>query len=177
MNGRVIWITGLSGAGKSTLAEEFAKKFRQNIGLIVHLDGDKLRAVFGALEESSNSFTRGSRLSIAMQYSKLCKLISEQDMPVVISTISMFEEIYDWNRKNLKNYYEVFLDIPLEILKKRDPKNLYSRFDRGEIKNISGLDLEIDIPSNPDWLIKFDDDKKSPKLAEELINRVMIGKT
>tara|TARA_B100000035_G_scaffold310782_1_gene319197 strand:+ start:476 stop:1045 length:570 start_codon:yes stop_codon:yes gene_type:complete len=157
---RTIWITGLSGSGKSTLAAKVVN-FLKNKGLpVIHLDGDKLREVFGSSKDLKKNHSRKSRIFLAMQYSLLCQLISNQGVIVVCSTISMFKEVHEWNRANLSNYIEVFLKVPLEELKRRDPKKIYQRYDIGKLKNVAGLDLLVDEPKKPDWLFDFNSDKK-----------------
>ena len=47
--------------------------------------------------------------------------------------MSLFHEIHSWNRENIENYVEVFLDVPLFELEERDPKGLYAKFKKGEI--------------------------------------------
>ena len=92
------------------------------------------------------------RLALALQYARLCQIISCQGQTVVIATISMFNEVYSWNRVNIPRYFEVYLKVPFEELRRRDPKNIYSRFDSGELKNIAGFDLPIDEPRTPEWM-------------------------
>ena len=66
---------------------------------------------------------------------------------MVVTTISMFEEIYTYNRKTLENYLEVYIQCDLEELKKRDQKGLYSAALKGQIKNVVGVDLSFDEPN------------------------------
>ena len=124
------------------------------------MDGDQLRDVFGLSEDSKKNHTRESRISLAMQYAHLCQLISSQGVIVVISTISMFNEVHNWNRINLQNYIEVFLRVPLKELRRRDPKGIYHRYDTGKLKNVAGLDLLVDEPKTPDWLFDFNLDEE-----------------
>ena len=168
---RTIWITGLSGSGKSTLATEVVTSLK-NKGLpVVHLDGDELREVFRLSKDSKKNHSKESRILLAMQYSSLCKLISTQGITVVCSTISMFKEVYKWNRANLSNYIEVFLKVPLDELKKRDPKKIYQRYNNGELKNVAGLDLLVDEPKTPDWLFDFTSDKQYT--VEYMANKII----
>ena len=60
---------------------------------------------------------------------------------VVIATISMFHKIHEWNRKNLPGYFEVFLDVPINELQKRDTKKLYKNISNGVISEVVGLDI------------------------------------
>ena len=157
---RTIWITGLSGAGKTTLGGAVVSLLRNKNLPVIFLDGDQLRDVLGLSLQSNTNHSRQSRLLLAMKYSKLCKIISEQKITVVIATISMFREVHDWNKANLSNYFEVFLKVPLKELRRRDPKKIYHRYELGEINNIAGLDLKVDDPKTPDLLFDFNLDKK-----------------
>ena len=61
----------------------------------------------------------------------------------------MFHEIYSLNRKIFSNYHEIFIDLDLDTLYDRDPKGIYKKYKEGKIKNVSGLDLKVDRPINP----------------------------
>ena len=109
--GKVIWITGLSGAGKSSLAVETVRLLRNDQKNVVFLDGDELREILGADKHKNVNHNRDKRLELALSYAKLCRTLSLQGFTVVISTISMFREVYSWNRENLPNYFEVYLNL------------------------------------------------------------------
>jgi adenylylsulfate kinase-like enzyme len=168
MSGRTIWITGLSGAGKSTLAHEVVAKLRVSGEAVVMLDGDELREVFGAVAANANNHGREGRLALAMQYAHLCRVIAAQGLTVVIATISLFREVHAWNRANLPGYFEVYLKVPLEELRRRDPKGIYRRFDAGELAHVAGLDLPIDEPESADWIVEFMPEFPVTAMAEEL---------
>lgn len=165
----VIWITGLSGAGKSTLAHEVATRLRKSGRSVILLDGDDLREVFGATSNKADH-GREKRLSLAMQYAHLSRIIATQGVLVVIATISMFREVHTWNRANLPGYFEVYLKVPVEELRRRDPKGIYRRFDAGELTNVAGLDLMVDEPEAPDWTVPFTPGRGAEALADELIH-------
>ena len=122
ISGQVIWITGLSGAGKSTLACELVTNLRRSSETVVMLDGDDLREALGVATADKENHGREGRLALAFQYSRLCRVIASQGFTVVISTISLFREIHAWNRANLPGYFEVYLQVPMEELRRRDPK-------------------------------------------------------
>lgn len=155
-SGTVIWITGLSGAGKSTLANNLANRIRKHQIPFVKLDGDELREIFNSSNFHEQYHSRDARIALAKQYSGLCHILAEQGHNVIISTISLFKEIHEWNRKNLKNYVEIFIDVPITELEARDPKNIYRRFKNNEISNVAGLDLKVDLPTSPDLKLKFE---------------------
>lgn len=129
-----LWITGLSGSGKTTLASEVTRTLRERHLPVLFLDGDELREIFGTSANNSQSYTRQDRLTLALRYAALCRLLAEQHVHVVIATISLFREVHEWNRNNLKNYFQVYLKVPLEELARRDPKKIYSRYHAGDLE-------------------------------------------
>jgi adenylylsulfate kinase len=171
--GQVIWITGLSGAGKSTLAGDLVARLRAEGQSVVMLDGDELREVFGAAASSTQNHGREGRLALALQYARLCKMIAAQGQTVVIATISLFREVHQWNRAHLPNYFEIYLKVPVEELRRRDPKGIYRRFDAGELHNVAGLDLDIDEPLAADCLVEFDHERSSQRLADDLLPKIL----
>lgn len=172
--GQTIWITGLSGAGKSTLARAVVRHFRTRGIAAVLLDGDELRDVFGAAQITPANHDREGRLALALRYAHLCHMLSMQGLTVVIATISLFHEVHRWNRKNLPNYFEVFLDVPFDELQRRDPKGIYRRFASGELTHVAGLDVAVDIPETADWVVRYDQSLDPDTLASNLLNRLTI---
>lgn len=145
----VFWLTGLSGAGKTTLGIELANQLRRRNYPVVLLDGDIMREVFGDIGHDKES-----RLAASLKYSRLCKILVEQDICVICSTISMFHKTQHWNRQHIENYIEVFIDVPMDELMKRDSKEIYSRAQAGELKNIVGIDIMPELPLKPDITIQ-----------------------
>ncbi len=164
--GLVVWITGLSASGKTTLANKLIDILDKKGYHAIGLDGDELRNIFNSYSKSENNHSRENRMNLAFQYSKLSKFLSDKGNIVIISTISMFNEIYKWNRKNMKNYFEIYLKVPIKELKNRDPKKIYSRYFNDEIKNVAGLDLKIDEPYKPDLLIEFPNQPYADNIVE-----------
>ncbi len=145
----IVWIVGLSGAGKTTLANQIVYKLRENGKKIVHLDGDLIRNLYG--NDIGHSIE--DRKKNADRICKLCKFLDLQEIDVVTSILSIFPESRQWCRENLINYYEVFIKTDIQILKTRDSKGIYKKFDRGLIKNVAGLDLNFIEPDCPDLII------------------------
>ena len=163
--GSLLWITGLSASGKTTISRLVVEALRQKGTEIVLLDGDDLRKVLN----EDQSHTRSERLRIGFVYCRLCKLLVDQGFDVVIATVALFSEIHEWNRQNIENYTEIFIDVPIEELVRRDPKKIYERFFDGEIKNVAGLDMEVDFPMNPHLHVIHKDGLNADQIAEQVL--------
>lgn len=152
----VVWIIGLSGAGKTTLANEIVTLVRQKQENIVLIDGDMVREAFG--NDLGHSIE--DRRINAQRICQLGKLLEDQNIHVVCAILSLFPETREWNRENLKCYYEVFVDTPMRHLVGRDSKGIYARFNKGEIRDVAGLDIPFPRPENPDLVINNIDSKE-----------------
>jgi adenylylsulfate kinase-like enzyme len=161
----VFWLTGLSDSGKSTLCGMLVDYLRDKGIVVIKLDGDEIRAIVGSIR----AHKRSDRLDLALRYSKLCKLLADQGFNVAIATISMFKEVHEWNRKNLPGYCEIYLNVPMDELKRRDSKGIYEKAAKNEIVNVAGLDLKVDIPTNPHITIHFEEGKDKNDTFKELI--------
>jgi adenylylsulfate kinase len=162
----VIWIIGLSGSGKSTLANHLVNNMREKGLQIVLLDGDVIRTLFGNDVDHS---IEGRRLN-AERLSKLSNFLSAQGIHVVAAVLSIFPEWRSWNRKNISQYYEVYMKASIETLLKRDIKNLYKPALAGKIKNVVGIDIPFPEPDEPDLTI---DNNINLTTFDELVNRVL----
>lgn len=163
--GVLYWITGLSGAGKTTIGNYLYYILKQRQDNIILLDGDILKKIVA----DSCSYTKEDRHNRAFKYARLCKTLTDQGMVVICCTIAMFDDVRQWNRDNNRGYVEVFLDVPMEVLKKRDQKGLYSALENGQTKNLSGVDVDAEFPKHPDITI-VNDGKKSVK---ECVNTIL----
>ena len=157
----------MSGSGKTTLANLVTKSLKKSGSPVIMLDGDILRECFGI--EGQNS--RRERIKIAFTYSRLCRMISEQNINVVIATIALFKEVHVWNRAHIKNYFEVFLDVPIYELQKRDPKGIYEKALKGTLKNVAGIDLSVDFPSNPNLHFKYSDGMNPEEMKNQILSK------
>ena len=96
---------------------------------------------------------------------------------VVIATISLFDEIHEWNRSHLPGYFEVYLDVPIIELRKRDSKGIYSNFDKGITSQVMGLDMTIEEPKNPDLTIRVQSIKSFETLCAQVLEKFLNTKS
>jgi len=173
--GCVIWITGLSGAGKTTLAKKIIINLKSRGVPCILLDGDIIRNILSE-DKNEKNYTYNARKKMADKYSRLSLLLASQGYCVITSVIGMFKDIYDWNKKNLPGYFEIFLDISLKELKKRDNKGIYKKFALGELKNVAGLDLAIQKPTNPDLHIKNNEQINIEPIIHYAVKKLSINR-
>ena len=148
----VIWLTGLSGAGKTTIGRHVFQLFKERAPNTVLIDGDEIRRLF-RWHEDECFFTLDGRREVAERIAELCAWLDRQGINVICCTISLFKHLHERNRETFSNYFEVFIEVPMETLFERDGKNLYAQARRGEIKNVIGVDLPFSPPKNPDLVI------------------------
>lgn len=117
-SGRVL--TGLSGAGKTTLGRELWNRLRAAGHPVAFLNGDELRS---AIADDLGHSTEVRRRS-AMRNARLCRLLAEQGMNVVCTTISLFHGVQRWNRQNIPGHQEIYIQEPTEEPRRRDHKGI-----------------------------------------------------
>ncbi len=163
---KVYWLTGLSGVGKSTLAKALLDLFPEHQKPI-WLDGDELRKVYG----NAAGYSYEERKQIAFKNARLCEYLSSQGFNVICSTISLFNEVQEWNRIHISNYFEILLTAPIDVLKRRDPKKIYDKQTKGILDQVAGLDCSVEYPKNPDLVIKNDNTQPIKNLAQIIIDQ------
>jgi cytidine diphosphoramidate kinase len=175
INPGVIWITGLSGAGKTTVAEKLYNQLIKKYSNIKILDGDILRKKLN-IKKTKKSFTYSSRKKVGIKYSKICKTFENKGFLVIISVMALIEDVYKWNKKSFKNYLDVYLKVPIKILKRRDPKEIYKRFYEKKIFNVQGLDLAFDEPEKPFLKISWRKGINSNIIVKKLKKKILNHK-
>lgn len=162
----ILWFTGLSGSGKSTIANavevELFKKDRKTY----LLDGDNVRHGLN----KDLGFTEFDRVENIRRIGEVSKLFVDSGLIVLTAFISPFKSDRQIARSLVKygEFIEVFVDTPLDICEKRDPKGLYKKAREGSIKNFTGIDSPYEIPLNHEIHIKTED-----KTIEECANIVL----
>ena len=170
----VLWITGLSGAGKTTISKLIYTHLRKKYYNIILLDGDKLRRMLNLKKQGT--FSYNSRKKIGLRYSKICQRYVNKKYFVIISVMALIKSVHKWNKKNLKNYLDVYLKVPMKVLVRRDPKKIYRDYKLKKISNVDGLDLEFDEPINPTILIRWKKNLTSKKISDKIIKKIFLKK-
>jgi bifunctional enzyme CysN/CysC len=166
----LLWFTGLSGAGKSTIANLVEKRLVSMERHTYLLDGDNVRHGLN----KDLGFTPQDRVENIRRVGEVAKLMVDAGLIVLASFISPFRAERQVVRDLLESdeFLEVFVDTPLHVAEQRDPKGLYKKARRGELKNFTGIDSPYETPEQPD--IRIDTTLMSAEqAADEIIERMM----
>ena len=147
----VIWITGLSGAGKTSIGRAVLDLWRQDNPAVVLVDGDHVREILG--RDRLDDYTLAGRRAVAEPIVALCKWLDGQGIDVVCCTTSSFPDLLRANRDAFRGYFEVFVDVPMEVVATRSASDLYGRAQRGEVANVIGVDIPYTPPEAPDLIV------------------------
>jgi bifunctional enzyme CysN/CysC len=142
----VIWLTGLSGAGKSTIANLVEKRLHALGKHTYLLDGDNVRHGLN----KDLGFTDADRVENIRRVAEVARLMVDAGLIVLVSFISPFRSERRMARDLLGEgeFIEVFVDVPLPVAEARDPKGLYKKARRGELKNFTGVDSPYESPEH-----------------------------
>ncbi len=147
----MVWFTGLSGSGKSTVANALQYELYKKGMSVYLLDGDNLRHGIN----KNLGYTESDRKENIRRTAEVGKLFVDAGIVVFAALISPFED----DRQNARNivgdaeFVEVYVKCPIQECESRDPKGLYKKARKGEIKQFTGIDQPYEEPVNPEITI------------------------
>ncbi|HLK91218.1 MAG TPA: adenylyl-sulfate kinase [Polyangia bacterium] len=161
----VLWYTGLSGAGKSTIANLVDKKLHSLQRHTYLLDGDNVRHGLN----KDLGFTDVDRVENIRRIGEVSKLMVDAGLIVSTAFISPFRAERMMARGLLAEgeFFEIHIDTPLGVAEQRDPKGLYKKARRGDLKNFTGIDSPYEAPDSPE--LRIDTTNATPEEAAEAI--------
>jgi bifunctional enzyme CysN/CysC len=161
----VVWFTGLSGAGKSTVANVLEKRLHALGCRTYLLDGDNIRHGLN----KDLGFADVDRVENIRRVAEVARLMVDAGIIVLVSFISPFRAERRMARALLEQgeFIEVFVDTPLAVAESRDPKGLYGKARRGELKNFTGIDSPYEPPEAAD--VHLDTTQLSPEHAAQRV--------
>jgi len=172
----VLWLTGLSGSGKSTIANLVERKLHA-LGVRTYLlDGDNVRHGLN----KDLGFTATDRIENIRRIGEVSKLMIDAGLVVLTAFISPFRSERQLARDMVgeNEFIEVFVDTPLATVERRDPKGLYKKARRGELKNFTGIDSPYEAPDAPELHLeteKLSADASAERIVAELRARGVLG--
>ena len=162
--GVVFWITGLSGSGKTRLGYKIKKDITKKYGPTILLSGDDIRNFF-----EFKKYSYEDRLKVVSGYSRLCNQFSKQGINVIFCVVGLMHVIHEWNRKNIKNYIEIYIKSTINKVKKLSKKRIYVQ---KYIQNVVGFDIKPEFPKKPNIIINNNFSKPMNSLSQELLAKI-----
>ena len=166
--GRTVWFTGLSGSGKSSVAVVVEQLLLEHGTPAYILDGDNLRHGLNA----DLGFSMADRAENLRRLAHVATLMADAGLTVLVPAISPLEEHRELARKVHTDaaieFFEVFVDTPIEDCEQRDPKGLYAKARRGEITHFTGIDSPYQRPKNPD--LRLTPERSADELAQQVVD-------
>jgi len=148
--GATVWLTGLSGSGKSTVAVAAEQLLIRMGHHVYRLDGDNVRhGLCGDL-----GFSAQDREENIRRIAHVAQLFADAGIICLCSFVSPYraarQQVRETHEKAGNAFFEAYVNVPLEVAESRDPKGLYAKARKGEIKNFTGIDDPFEAPESPD---------------------------
>tara|TARA_Y100000389_G_C17391902_1_gene480338 strand:- start:255 stop:755 length:501 start_codon:yes stop_codon:yes gene_type:complete len=155
----VVWIIGLSGSGKTFLAKELYKKCK---GKKILVDGDIVRKYI----TYKLKYTKTDRKKNSLLIADLCKFLESQGFLVICSILSIFRKHQELNRRKFEDYFQIYMDVKMSLLEKRNNKYIYLK------KNVAGKKINFPKPYRSDMIIKNDFLPYNKQFIDKILKRI-----
>ena len=164
--GILFWITGLSGSGKTTLGRKIKKDITKIYGPTIMISGDDIRKIF-----KLKGYEYNERVIILKKYSLFAKYITEQKINIILAVVGMVEKQRKWNRANIENYIEIYIQSSIKKIIELNRKKIYNKKRPGKL---IGIDIKPEYPKKPDITIINYFKSTTDQIAKNLISNINI---
>jgi len=161
--GFTLWFTGLSGAGKSTISAVVEKRLRATGAKVEVLDGDVVRENLS----KGLGFSKEDRDTNIRRIGFVCELLSRNGVIAIAAAISPYRAVREEIRARIRNFVEIYVECPLEVVSDRDVKGLYKKAIAGDIPQFTGVSDPYEPPLHPEVVVH-----SATESPEESANRV-----
>ena len=166
-----VWITGLPASGKSTLAAALARQLRELGVNITILESDVLRRMFAT---SASRYDDQDREYFYGSLAFIGRVLTEHGVSVIFDATANRQSYRDRARREIPRFIEVFVECPLEVCIRRDPKGIYRSAREGAATNVPGVQSAYEAPQTPDIVLRGDRD--DPQHAAGRVIEVLAAK-
>ncbi len=151
--GCTLWFTGLPASGKSTVAAALEQVLVYRGIHAYRLDGDNIRHGLNR----NLGFSRVDRAENIRRIGEVARLFADSGCLALTAFISPYvidrENIRRQHLKNDLAFFEIFVNAPLHVCERRDPKGLYQMARAGQIHGFTGIDDPYEAPPRPDLVL------------------------
>ena len=170
----VFWLTGLPGSGKTTLAKRVSEELKKMGYKVEVLDGDWVRKTINP----EAGYTKEERARHLRRVAWIARLLARNGVITLCSFVSPYRDVREEVRKIISEevpFYEIYVKASLEEVIKRDPKGLYKKALKGEIKNFTGISDPYEEPERPDLVINTEEEsveESTRRLLDFILEKV-----
>jgi adenylyl-sulfate kinase len=161
--GFTLWFTGLSGAGKSTISNIMEKRLREAGAKVEVLDGDVVRENLS----KGLGFSKEDRDINIRRIGFVCELLSRNGVIAIVAAISPYRAIREEIRARVRNFVEIYVECPLDVVSDRDVKGLYKKAMAGDLPQFTGVSDPYEPPLHPEVVVH-----SASETPEESANKV-----
>lgn len=163
-----LWFVGLPSCGKSTVARRVETKLKERGFKVENLDGDNVRQHL----HPELGFSKEDRGTNNRRIGFICKLLNKNDVVAIVAAIAPYREYREKVREMVEEagrFVLIYVECPVEVCKSRDPKGLYEKAERGEIKNFTGVNDPFEAPQEGEYQIKINASEQSIEQSTQAV--------
>jgi adenylyl-sulfate kinase len=162
--GVLLWFTGIPASGKSTIGGEVEGRLRALGQNVENLDADEVRASISP----DLKYTEADRDLNTKRLAYIGRLLTRNGTHTIVAAVSSRRSHRDRAREWTDRFFECHVKTSVEECRRRDPKGLYARADRGEVNDIAGVHMPYEEPESPELVVETDG-----KSVSECVDMVM----
>jgi adenylylsulfate kinase len=164
--GFAVWITGLPASGKSSITRELIKKLNSGGIRLVLLESDEMRKILTPVPTYSEKERKHFYRVIVL----IGEMITRSGINVIFDATANQRIYRDYARSLIQKFVEVYVDCPLDICMRRDPKGIYGRAKSGRAKTVPGIQVPYEPPLQPEVTVSCEDPPESA--ATTIVNKL-----
>jgi len=173
--GFCVWFTGLSGAGKTTIADVLLVRLMEHGRQVTSLDGDVVRTHLS----KGLGFSREDRDTNILRIGFVAAEVVRHNGVAVVAAVSPYQATRDEVRAmvGVDRFVLAHVATPLEVCERRDPKGLYAKARRGEVRGVTGIDDPYEAPVNPDLVLETEGvtpEQNAQRVLDLLVARGLV---
>jgi adenylylsulfate kinase len=148
-NGFAVWITGMPASGKSSITRELTRTLQENNVPIVVLESDVMRTIL----TPEATYAADERDRFYHTLASLGEMISKNGVNVIFDATANLRSYREHARSLIPKFIEVFVQCPIDVCKRRDPKGLYRMAALGKTASLPGAQASYEPPLRPEVVL------------------------
>ena len=158
-----VWITGLPASGKSTVTRALSAELASRGIDVAVLESDALRRVL----TPHATYSEHERETFYTALAYVGSLFVKHGVPVIFDATANRRVYRGVARQAIERFVEVYVECPLEVCMRRDPKGIYGQARSGQASTVPGVQVSYEPPADPDLIVSGEGD--APAAARAIV--------